>query len=320
MTTTLTTDGVTTFQLSQGAQVTVAASGTFDGATLALGYATTQPVAATLAVDDADETPAFTCYANQGGTQGNSYTLALVNSGPEVDALSVAQTGTDFVITLATDSGDAAAVTTAMTGADNDLTITADAAGTAGNAYSIELLAGSGTTQALSVATADNLKYSVTLGRTANAISSTATQVAAALNAYAPFAALMTAAVKGGDSGAGVVTALANTPLAGGGDNHAITTTSAEIVDFINTNPVFAPHFTAELEGAYDGAGLAVALAEDAFTGGTFGSFATATTALTAAGIMTARNVGVSNHMALTVTNDGAGTDIDVIVNKVPKS
>ena len=41
---------------------------------------------------------------------------------------------------------------------------------------------------------------------------------------------------------------------------------------------------------------------------------------MTAAGIMTARNLGVSHYMALTVTNDGAGTDIDIIANKIPKS
>jgi hypothetical protein len=317
MQTTLTTDGVYPFTAGAGKQVSVALSGTFDGASVTVGYATTLPVAATLDVDDADETPAFTLFANNGGTQGNNYTLALIDDGPEVDSLSVTQTGTDFVITLATDSGDAATLTTAMTGADNDITITADTAGTAGNAYSIELLAGSGTTQDLLVSTVDNLKYSVLLKRTANAIASTATEVVAALNAYAPFAALMTAAVKGGDSGAGVVTALAESDLTGGGGNHAITTTAADLVTFINATPAFAPHFTAELVNAYDGSGLAVALAEDAFTGGTFGTFAAAATAATAAGIVTARNVGVSQYMALTVTNDGESTDIDAIVTNV---
>lgn len=116
------------------------------------------------------------------------------------------------------------------------------------------------------------------------------------------------------------MTALAKTDLTGGGGNHAVAATSLDIVNFINSSPICSPHFTAELKAEYIGDGITTALAEAAFTGGTFGTFATATTALTAAGTMTARNNGVSNYMALTISNDGASTDIDVIVNKIPKS
>jgi hypothetical protein len=317
---TITENGTLIVPLTVGRQATFAASGSFDSASLAIGYPITQPVAASLDVDDDTETPAFTVFAINGGTQGNAYAVGLAAALPS-QPLSVAKDGPIFDFHLATDAGDAATVTTAMTGADNDITITADVAGTVGNAYSVELLAGSGTTQALAVSTVDNLKFSVLLGRAANAISSTAAQVVAALNAYAPFAALMTAAVKSGDAGTGVVTALTETSLAGGGDNFAITTTSAELVEFINTNPILAPHIIAELAEDYDGAGLCVVTVETLLSGGSFGLFETVET-ITAAGVKTVRNTGVSPYMAIVVSgvpDETPATDITMIVNKLPK-
>lgn len=281
---------------------------------MAISYATAAPVQASLDVDDADETPAFTATAVDGGTQGNDYTLALTAAAASAP-LTATQTGTDFVIGLATDDGDAATLTTAMTGADNDITLTANAAGASGNDYSIELLAGSGTTQSLVVSTTDNLKFTVLLRRAANAIATTATELVAALVAYPPFDDLITAEVKAGDSGAGVVTALAEASLAGGGDNFAITTTSADVVGLINTNPIFSPHFTAALEGEYDGSGLATALAEDAFTGGTQGTFVPSDS-YTAAAEAQITNVGVSNWMAAVVTDTGETTDLNLIISR----
>ena len=312
MLTNITGDGTTTFQVSQGSKINVGLSGTFGGASVAISYATTAPVQASLDVDDADETPAFTATAVDGGTQGNDYTLALTASAASAP-LTVTQDGTDFVIGLATDDGDAATVTTAMTGTDNDITITANAAGVSGNDYSIELLAGSGTTQALKVSTIDNLKFTVLLRRAANAIATTATELVAALVAYPPFDDLITAEVKSGDSGAGVVTALAEVSLAGGGDNFAVTSTSADVVNLINTNPLFSRHFIASLEGEYDGSGLATALAEDAFTGGTQGTFVPSDT-YTAAAEAQITNVGVSNWMAAVVTSTGETTDLNLVI------
>jgi hypothetical protein len=313
----MTADGTYPFQVSRGKEISIAISGTFDGATVTLAYATAAPVVASATLVDGDTENALTLTAAMPGAGGNDMTVT-VEAGAAANApLALTQSGLDFTITLATGPGDAATVTTAMTGENNDLTITADAAGPAGNDYSVELLAGSGTTQALSVATVDGLKFSVTLGRTANAISSTATQVAAALNAYAPFAALMTAAVKDGDTGAGVVTALSETALEGGGANFAITSTYAEILALLNANERWlSAHFTAALVDEYDGDTVAAAQAETSFTSGSAGTFATypaATerpTAFTAAGYTRVINVGVSNLMALVVTSADTGTDI----------
>lgn len=319
----LETDGTYPFQVSQGKEISIALSGTFDGATVTLAYATAGPATASVTLVDGDTEDALILTAATPGTGGNDPTITVEAGDAANTPLALTQSGLDFTITLATGPGDAAAVTTAMTGANNDLTITADAAGPDGNDYSIELLAGSGTTQALSVSTVDNLKFSVTLGRTADAISSTATQVAAALNAYAPFAAIMTAAVKDGDTGAGVVTALAETALEGGGENFAITTTYAEILALLNANARWlSAHFTAALADEYDGDTVAAAQAETAFTGGTAGTFVTypassaQDTEFTAAGGITAKNIGVANHMALVVTNDGTSTAVLATISK----
>jgi hypothetical protein len=304
-----------------GREFSVAVSGTFGSGTIKAQYATAGPVAATEVVDDDTETGAFTLTAKNPGTAGNSYTFAIGDPA-ESQALAITQTGLDFVVTPACDAGDAAAVTTAMTGTNNDITITADTAGTIGNGYSIELLAGSGTTQALSVTTSDNLKFSVTLARAADAISTTATQLVAALNAYAPFAALMTAAVKSGDNGSGVVTALAETDLTGGGANAAITTTSAELVALLNASAIVTPHFSAALKAAYDGAGLIEPLAESAFTGGTAGTFVDFSgdnaISFTAAGQLIGTNVGMLSTINLNVAGSTTPS-ITAIVTELPE-
>jgi len=281
-----------------------------------LAYSTAAPAAAALTVQNSTPVNAMVLTAATPGTAGNSLSFAVVVGDAASAALTHTQTGLDFVISPATSAGDYAALTTAMTGADNDLTLTAKARGAAGNSYSIELLAGSGTTQALSVATADCKKFSVTLKRAAGAIASTAAEVAAALTAYAPFAALMTAVVKSGDSGAGVVTALANTALAGGGANFTVTTTYAQLVSYINSHTAFAPHFSAALYSGYNGAAVLAALSKVSFAGGTAGTFVTypasdtQPTAFTAAGGLSARNIGVTNHMALVVTSATGSTSL----------
>jgi hypothetical protein len=304
-----------------GREFSVAVSGSFGSGTVKAQYATAGPVAASLAVDDDTETPAFTLTAKNPGTAGNGYTFAIADPAAS-QSLSITQDGFDFVLTPACDAGDAAAVTTAMTGANNDITVTADTAGTIGNGYSIELLAGSGTTQALSVATTDYLKFTVTLARAADAITTTATQLVAALNAYAPFAAIMTAAVKSGDNGTGIVTALAETDLTGGGENAAITTTSAEVVTLLNTSAIVTPHFSAALADSYDGAGLIETLSESAFTGGTAGTFVDFSgdnaISFTAAGQRIGTNVGMLSTINLNVAGSTTPS-ITAIVTELPE-
>jgi len=313
---TLTTSTTYPFQVRQNDSAFIALSGTFASATVTLAYATAGPATATLTVQDGTPADAMVLTAAEPGVLGNSRTFAVTVGDAPSAALTHTRTGWDVVISPATSAGDFATVTTAMTGADNDLTLTAKARGTLANSYSLELLAGSGATQALSIATADCKKFSVTLQRAGDAIVSTATEVAAALTAYAPFAALMTCVVKAGDSGAGVVTALNNTPLAGGGANFTVTTTYAELVDYINGNDDFRPHFSAALYSGYEGTEIVAALAETALAGGTAGTFVTypesitQPTAFTAAGGVEARNIGVTNHMALVVTGATGSTSI----------
>lgn len=120
-----------------------------------------------------------------------------------------------------------ASYTTALVGADNDMTFTAKVGGTGGNAITVALVDPGGNNAALAV-TVSELAISVSLATgPAGAITSTAAQVVAALNADATAKMLITAAVKVGDAGTGVVTALGAANLTGG-DSAAVTTPSID--------------------------------------------------------------------------------------------
>lgn len=121
---TLTTDGNTVVNgIAPGQEFAISATGTFAGATLNAQYCTALPAAATLAVADADETPACTLTAVNAGVSGNAYTLAITASDVANAPLSIAQTGPAFVVTPANNSGDAATVTIG-TGTDGVVTAT----------------------------------------------------------------------------------------------------------------------------------------------------------------------------------------------------
>jgi hypothetical protein len=132
----------------------------------------------------------------------------------------------------------------------------------------------------------------------------------------------MTAAVKSGDNGSGVVTALAETDLTGGGANAAITTTSAELVALLNASAIVTPHFSAALKAAYDGAGLIEPLAESAFTGGTAGTFVDFSgdnaISFTAAGQLIGTNAGMLSTINLNVAGSTTPS-ITAIVTELPE-
>ena len=110
----------------------------------------------------------------------------------------------------------AATLSTTMTGANNDIVLTAVTKGTVGNAIKLTLVDPAGNDQALSVVvTGNGIVVNLATG-VAGAITTTASQLIAALAANADAAALVTAALKGSDTGATAVTALAETALAGG--------------------------------------------------------------------------------------------------------
>ena len=109
-----------------------------------------------------------------------------------------------------------AVLTTALAGVNNDLTFLAKTGGTAGNGITVALVDPAGNDQALDVtviASAITVHLATGVG---GAITSTATQVKNAINADVEAKALVTASVAPGNSGAGVVIALAPANLAGG--------------------------------------------------------------------------------------------------------
>lgn len=115
--------------------------------------------------------------------------------------------------TLSTAGGAYATMTTACTGTNNDLTFTAKASGTGGNSISVTYV-NPGGAGALSVAVVGT-DITVTLAYS-GAITSTAAEVKAAVEAKAEAAALVTVSYPTGNDGSGVVTAVSKTTLAGG--------------------------------------------------------------------------------------------------------
>jgi len=117
--------------------------------------------------------------------------------------------------TIVSDPATFATLETALTGSNNDITYTAVTPGDAGNAISVVYTDPAAANQALSVTARNNLITVNLATNGASAITSTATLVLAAVQAHARAAQLVSAALSGA-SGAGVVTAMAETNLAGG--------------------------------------------------------------------------------------------------------
>ena len=111
-----------------------------------------------------------------------------------------------------------ASLTTALAGSNNDLTFTSTAGApdyAAGNATQIRYVV-AGNNTALSVSVAGSVITVNVATDGGGAATSTAAQVRTAVNASGPASALVTASLAAGNDGTGVVTALAQTPLAGG--------------------------------------------------------------------------------------------------------
>lgn len=111
-----------------------------------------------------------------------------------------------------------AELTTALTGTNNDLTLRARKPGAAGNAITLALIDPASNNVPLSVEVTGT-DIVVTLETDgSSAILSTAAEVRDAINAHPGAAGLVYAVLPTGNDGSGVVTALAETPLAGGSD------------------------------------------------------------------------------------------------------
>lgn len=108
-----------------------------------------------------------------------------------------------------------ATLTTALTGTNNDLVFTAIKRGQWGNAVSVTYVDPGGASATLSVVV-EGFKITVNLGRASSAINTTAAALMTAVQANADAAQLVSIANASGNDGTGLVTALAETFLAGG--------------------------------------------------------------------------------------------------------
>lgn len=128
-----------------------------------------------------------------------------------------------------------AVLSTALTGANNDIDYTAVPYGALGNNISIRYVDPGGVTATLGVVvthpTSDTTLITVNLGRAASAINTTADLLKAALDT-ADVSAYVTYADKAANDGSGLVTALATTPLAGGGGRTLFEVTGSVLVKF----------------------------------------------------------------------------------------
>lgn len=108
-----------------------------------------------------------------------------------------------------------ATLSTAMTGTNNDLDFTAVEGGLEGEEVTVEFVDPGGTTATLSI-DVQGTGVKVNLGRAGSAINTTAAALKTAWDASGAVA-LATVALKSGNDGTGLVTALAETPLSGSG-------------------------------------------------------------------------------------------------------
>lgn len=106
-------------------------------------------------------------------------------------------------------------LTTALVGANNDLVFTAKAGGQWGNSLQVEYIDPGGASATLTVSTLGFL-ISVSLGRTASAIDTTAAALKAKIEGDASARKLVDVALAAANDGTGLVTALAATALSGG--------------------------------------------------------------------------------------------------------
>lgn len=108
-----------------------------------------------------------------------------------------------------------ASLTTALAGSNNDLVFTAKQGGQWGNSLQIEYIDPGGASATLAVSTLGYV-ISVSLGRAASAIDTTASALKAAIEGDASARRLVDIELAAANDGTGLVIALSATPLAGG--------------------------------------------------------------------------------------------------------
>jgi len=215
--------------------------------------------------------------AVDGGTQGNYIYVEYLNPGTAGATISLDVTSTPasggytkkvISVNLATTAAVKASYTTTLTGANNDIVLTAVAAGTAGNAIDIILADPSANNAALSVGTVGTVITVNLATGVAGAITSTASQVLAAINGDYLAQKLVLVTLSGADDGTGVVTALAKQDLASGSAGAVINSTGDAIKTALLADAEAAALVTAADAGGNDGSGAVIAMAEDALLAG----------------------------------------------------
>jgi len=230
--------------------------------------ATSAAVAASKTLWDGVENKELVITADEAGVGGNDLSIELLNQGPD-QSLAVSYDDGVISVVLETDSTDAAAPAskTFYSGVTNkELVVAANVAGAGGNDLSIEMLDPSGNDKPLSI-DFDDGKITVNLATgEAGAITSTAKDVADAINADYEAKALVTASYDG--TGLEVVDAQSEASLANGSDagTGTIVSTVAEVAAAINADVECKALVTATYDGT--GAEAAEAVAEAALTGG----------------------------------------------------
>lgn len=185
-----------------GMQPTIAVATTVPGVAYAITTTAAQIITAIRASDAAD---ALVAVANKAANDGTGVVTALAATN-----LTGGKSGVGSIAAQATAS-------TNLTGANNDLDYTAVPTGEAGNGITVTYVDPGGVTAALSV-TVDVQERAITvnLARAASAITSTAAQVKAAIDALPAAAALVTVANKATNDGTGIVTAMSAMTLGSG--------------------------------------------------------------------------------------------------------
>jgi hypothetical protein len=179
------------------------------------GYQGGQPARVTLNPGSGTD---FLIVAREPGTQGNSITITLVDPPTNNATLSVSVSGKDITVNMATDGASAVTSTAALVVAAINSSVAASALVEAFiTETSTGALAAVAKTNLASGTDDPNLTYVRLKTGAAGAISMTGKELAAAL-----LNDLITAEVAAGNTGAGTVTALADTALSGGleGNGH----------------------------------------------------------------------------------------------------
>ena len=227
-------------------------------------------LAASLITGTVNGNTGITYTAQKIGVDGNDITVAYVNPGTPSAALGVVVTDSDIVVNLATTAGTASSGTSGVAGNNNGITWTAATVGTVGDDIVVILEDPDDNNQALGV-TVNGRTIIVSLATDGGgAISSTAAQVWAAVNADPTASAIVTGANTGVSTGAiaptDEIVQLANgvDPVPSSTATQVIAAVESEATALALVKPVSSVLGNV----ASTGAGTVVAVAETALTGG----------------------------------------------------